>query len=111
MARRNHLTRFTFDPDRKAPRRMRIILDQIYSNRGSEFSWICPHPQPFSYIFWHRAKNMIEKGAASPVFSQTHKQYKPPSLKSNLACVPLSTKLEELVDRGQGFFSHSFSEG
>jgi len=54
---------------------------------------------------------MVEKGAASPVFSQTHKQYKPPSLKSNLACVPLFANLKELVERGQGFFSHSFSEG
>jgi len=39
----------------------------------------------------------------SPTSSQTYRQYQPPSLKSNLACVPLSANLEELVERGQGF--------
>gem|GEM_PF-2479494 len=52
---------------------MRIWILGFMSGYGFR---ICPHPQPFSSIFWHRTKNMVEKGGAIPIFLPPYK-YQP----------------------------------
>jgi len=69
---------------------------------------LIPNPSP---LFFGKSQKHSREGDASPTSSQTYKQYQPPRLKPNLASVPLFANLKELVERGQGFFSHSFSEG
>jgi len=52
------------------------------------------------HYFLAKAKNIVEKGTHLQFFSQTYRQYQPPSSKSNLASVPLFANLAELVERG-----------
>jgi len=61
-------------------------------------------PAPSLLCFWHGAKNIAEKGTRFQS-SSSLKAIQTTKLEAKFA------NLAELVERGQGFFSHSFSEG